>query len=96
MEWAKTAKSDFERKTFLQMVQTWLVAAVYADSQSRGRRSDAGEHMPMHPDRPIRQKIGRNSDVVPCRLLLAFGYRCAATRCRPLQRSRALNWPGAI
>ena len=43
MEWAKTAKSDFERDTFLQMAQTWLAAAVYAEGQSRGRGSDPGQ-----------------------------------------------------
>jgi hypothetical protein len=51
IEWAKTAKSDFERNTFLQMAQTWLAAAVYADSQSRGRRSDAGRSR-AHASRP--------------------------------------------
>ena len=60
MEWAKTAKSDFERNTFLQMAQTWLAAAVHAGSRSRGRgRSDPGQALahggpPQHPaeDRP--------------------------------------------
>jgi hypothetical protein len=32
MQWAKTAKSDRERNIFLQMAQTWLTAAVHAES----------------------------------------------------------------
>ena len=43
MEWAKTAKSDFERNTFLQMAQTWLAAAMCADGRRRGRKSDPGQ-----------------------------------------------------
>jgi hypothetical protein len=54
MEWAKTAKSDFERNTFLQMAQTWLAAAMCADGRRRGRKSDPGQ-APSHgrppPDR---------------------------------------------
>jgi hypothetical protein len=57
MEWAKTAKSDFERNTFLQLAQTWLAAAVYADTQSRGR-SDAGRAR-AHASRPPDPSEGR-------------------------------------
>jgi hypothetical protein len=33
LNWAKTAKSDQERETFKRMAQTWLEAAVRAESQ---------------------------------------------------------------
>jgi len=34
MEWAKTARSDQERNTFLEMAKTWLQAATVADRAS--------------------------------------------------------------
>ncbi|HEV2716221.1 MAG TPA: hypothetical protein VGU64_13225 [Terriglobales bacterium] len=33
LNWAKTAKSDQERETFKRMAQTWLEAAMRAESQ---------------------------------------------------------------
>jgi hypothetical protein len=33
LNWAKTAKSDQERETFERMAQTWLEAAMRAESQ---------------------------------------------------------------
>jgi hypothetical protein len=36
MRWAKTARSDREKRVFLQMAETWLKAAVVADR--RGQR----------------------------------------------------------
>ena len=33
--WAKTAKSDREREIFLQMAETWIRAAILADSGQR-------------------------------------------------------------
>jgi hypothetical protein len=50
--WAKTARSDRERRIFLQMAETWLEAAVLAERRERRqivagneqqRRSDATE-----------------------------------------------------
>ena len=71
MEWAKTAKSDFERNTFLQMAQTWLAAAIIADGRRRGRKATLARRHPMDGRRrPARQRTGRNSDV-RCRLLPA-------------------------
>ncbi len=37
LNWAKAAKSDQERKTFVQMAQTWLEAATQAESQADQR-----------------------------------------------------------
>ncbi len=34
LNWAKAAKSDQQRETFLQMAQTWLEAATRAESQA--------------------------------------------------------------
>ncbi|HEY1981121.1 MAG TPA: hypothetical protein VGH13_13650 [Xanthobacteraceae bacterium] len=33
--WAKTAKSDREREIFLQMAETWIRAAILAESDQR-------------------------------------------------------------
>ena len=35
--WAKTARSNSERETFLQMSRTWLEAAARAESQTDHR-----------------------------------------------------------
>jgi hypothetical protein len=59
MEWAKTAKSDFERNTFLQMAQTWLAAAMYADGRRRGRKSDPGRAPSHGPPPPARSTEDR-------------------------------------
>jgi hypothetical protein len=34
--WAKTAKSERERETFLKMAETWIRAAILAESGQRG------------------------------------------------------------
>jgi hypothetical protein len=46
--WAKTARSDRERRIFLQMAETWLLAADITDQRERrakasNGRSDAAE-----------------------------------------------------
>jgi hypothetical protein len=35
LDWAKTAKSDRERGIFLQMAETWIRAAILAESAQR-------------------------------------------------------------
>jgi hypothetical protein len=35
LDWAKTAKSDHERGIFLQMAETWIRAAILAESAQR-------------------------------------------------------------
>ncbi len=37
MGWAKTARSDRERRIFLQMVETWLAAAAVAERKGKTR-----------------------------------------------------------
>jgi hypothetical protein len=37
LNWAKAAKSDQERETFLHLAQTWLEAATRAESQADPR-----------------------------------------------------------
>ena len=37
MGWAKTARSDRERRIFLQMVETWLEAAAIAERKGKTR-----------------------------------------------------------
>jgi hypothetical protein len=41
MEWAKTAKSDSERDTFLEMATSWLQAAAIAELASRPSNDQA-------------------------------------------------------
>ena len=38
MGWAKTARSEREKRIFLQMAETWLRAAIIADRRERTRR----------------------------------------------------------
>ena len=38
MHWAKTARSDREKRIFLQMAETWLNAAVLADRREQRAR----------------------------------------------------------
>jgi hypothetical protein len=35
MHWAKTARSDREKRVFLQMAETWLKAALVADRREK-------------------------------------------------------------
>ncbi len=45
MHWAKTARSDKEKRIFLQMVETWLNAAVLAERrEQREGASGRREH----------------------------------------------------
>jgi hypothetical protein len=43
MHWAKTARSDREKRIFLQMAESWLEAAVLAE-----RREQRGVGKPKH------------------------------------------------
>ena len=43
MGWAKTAKSDRERETFLQMAKTWLEAAVRLEAAERHNRPEPND-----------------------------------------------------
>lgn len=58
--WARTARSDRERRIFLQMTETWLEAAAQAEHRERRqavvdserqRRPDADEAQPLGDDR---------------------------------------------
>jgi hypothetical protein len=40
--WAKTARSDRERRIFLQMAETWLEAAALAEQREK-RQAEAGK-----------------------------------------------------
>jgi hypothetical protein len=55
--WARTARSDRERRIFLQMAETWLQAADLADQRER-RQAGTGktlehriDHLPILPPR---------------------------------------------
>jgi hypothetical protein len=48
LHWAKTARSDREKRVFLQMAETWLKAAVVADS--RGQRETTTINQPSSSD----------------------------------------------
>jgi hypothetical protein len=51
MDWARTAKSDQERDTFLQMAQTWLNAALVAEGRL-GQTGSAGNSASKKGDMP--------------------------------------------
>jgi hypothetical protein len=71
MDWAKTASSDQERVTFLDMAKTWLQAAAIAERQSS---SGNGRLIPYPAARlslshkafnPIRSAISKRGAHVP-------------------------------
>ena len=45
MHWAKTARSDREKRIFLQMAETWLNAAVLADVANSGKLRQANNRV---------------------------------------------------
>jgi hypothetical protein len=44
MHWAKTARSDREKRIFLQMAETWLKAAVLAERREQRGAGNQPEH----------------------------------------------------
>jgi len=43
MDWAKTARSDREKRIFLQMAETWLNAALLADRRQQREATKASQ-----------------------------------------------------
>jgi len=43
MDWAKTARSDREKRIFLQMAETWLNAALLADRREQREATKASQ-----------------------------------------------------
>jgi hypothetical protein len=50
LEWAKTARSDRERDIFLQMSETWIVAAALAERRQASQDSSESDDTMDHQD----------------------------------------------
>ena len=57
-DWARTARSEQERKIFLEMAQTWLVAAMRQEAGSPNSSKTVEPAMPA-PNKSLNNKLSQ-------------------------------------